>query len=126
MYDNFANLLKQKGLKPKDVSVGTGIREGVFSDWKNGRYTPKIDKLQKIAEFLGISVEYLMTGQDTEKESASGKKYYFSDETAEMAQQLFENKELRMLFDASRDSRPEDLQMAADLLARLKGTNPNG
>ncbi|HAB94850.1 MAG TPA: XRE family transcriptional regulator, partial [Lachnospiraceae bacterium] len=33
---------------------------------------------------------------------------------------------MRVLFDAAQDSRPEDLQMAADLLRRLKKTNPDG
>lgn len=46
-------------------------------------------------------------------------------ETAEIAQQLFEDKDLRVLFDAARDSSPEDLQMAAELLRRLKGANPD-
>jgi hypothetical protein len=40
-----------------------------------------------------------------------------------MAQKLFENQGMRILFDAAQNSRPEDLKMAADLLERLKGTN---
>lgn len=88
--------------------------------------TPKADRVQKIADYFGVSTEYLITGKDTEKVSDSGEKYYFSDETAEMAQELFENKDIRMLFDAARDSKPEDLRMAADLLLRLKGTNNDG
>lgn len=88
--------------------------------------TPKADRVQKIADYFGVSTEYLITGKDTEKVSDSGEKYYFSNETAEMAQELFENKDIRMLFDAARDSKPEDLRMAADLLLRLKGTNNDG
>lgn len=126
MYDTFEKLLKSKGLTASKVSQNTGIATSTFTDWKKGRYTPKADKMQKIADFLGVSVDYLITGKDTEKESDSGKKYYFSDETAEIAQELYEKNGMRMLFDAARDSKPEDLQMAADLLKRLKGTNPNG
>ena len=126
MWEVFEHLMKQRGLRIIDVQRGTGIPYSTFTDWKAGRYTPKADKMNKIAAFFGVSVEYLVTGKDIEKESTEGNKYYFSDTTAETAQLLYENKDMRILFDAARDSKPEDLQMAADLLRRLKGTNPNG
>ena len=51
---------------------------------------------------------------------------YYDDDTAEMAQTLFENEDMRLLFDAAQGCTPADLKMAADLLKRLKGTNPDG
>ena len=84
------------------------------------------ERLQKIADYFHVSVDYLLTGKDTPKESQSGKIYYFDDETAEAAQELFESKEMRLLFDAAKGSRPEDLKMAEDFLRRLKETNPEG
>lgn len=126
MFQYFEQIMNEKKLKMSDVARGAGIPYSTLTDWKVGRYTPKLDKLQKIADFLGVSLEYLQTGKDSEKESDSGKKYYFSDKTAEVAQELFENSEMRLLFDAAKDSKPEDLKMAADLLKRLKETNPYG
>lgn len=126
MYAYFEGLMKAKGLKIADVSRKTGVPYSSFTDWKAGRYTPKADKLQKIADFFGVSIEYLTTGKDSEKESTSGKKYYFDDDTAQKAQELFDNPELRILFDAARGSKAADLQMAVDLLKRLKETNPDG
>ena len=35
---------------------------------KAGRYTPKQDKMQKIADYFGVSIEYLMTGEEKEWE----------------------------------------------------------
>lgn len=125
-YEVFEMLCNKKGVKPFHVSKETGVSTATLSSWKTGRYIPKPDKLQKIADYFGVSVEYLRTGKGTEKESTSGQKYYFDDETAEKAQELFENPGMRILFDAARDSKPEDLQMAADLLKRLKETNPDG
>ena len=40
-----------------------------LSDWKRGKSTPKIDKLQKIAAFLNVTTEYL-TGNEKESEIA--------------------------------------------------------
>ena len=64
MNDTFAKLLKEKKLKPIDVSKATGISPATLSDWKTGKSKPKQDKLIKIADYFGVTVDYLMTGQD--------------------------------------------------------------
>ena len=120
MYDNYAKIRDSKGLKDYNVAKGTGISPGTFGDWKAGNYTPKVDKLQKIADFLGVSLEYLQTGKDSAKESVSGKKYYFDDATAEMAQELYQNSEMRVLFDAQRDMEPEDMKAVYNMVLALK------
>lgn len=125
-YENYAKLKEAKGVNDFAVSKATGIAPATMSDWKNGRTEPKIDKLQKIADYFNVSIEYLMTGKDTEKVSDSGKKYYFSDETAELAQRAFEDKSTRILMDATRDLKPDDMKMVIDLAMRLKGTNTDG
>lgn len=66
MYEIFERLLKEKNLKGADVTRATGIASSTLTDWKKGRYTPKQDKLQKIADFLGVSLEYLTTGKEKE------------------------------------------------------------
>lgn len=68
MYEIFERLLKEKNLKGADVTRATGIASSTLTDWKKGRYTPKQDKLQKIADFLGVSLEYLTTGKEKEWE----------------------------------------------------------
>ena len=116
MYEIFEKLCEAKGLTPYKVSKATGIPTATLSNWKARRYTPKQDKLQKIADFLGVSLEYLMTGE----EKAEERKYYLNDETAAIAQDIFEHKELRLLFDAARDAAPEDIETAHSMLLALK------
>lgn len=64
MYKIFEKLLKEKGLKAADVTRATGIKSPVFSEWKKGKSRPNTEKMIKIAKFLGVSVEYLTTGED--------------------------------------------------------------
>lgn len=122
-YEAFEKLCKAKNVTAADVSRATGIATATLSNWKNGNYTPKSDKLKVIADYFEVTLDFI-TGEEIETEN--GKKYYFNDETAQIAQSLFEQKDLRMLFDAAQDCKPEDLKMAADLLKRLKGTNADG
>lgn len=46
------------------MAKATGITKSTFSDWKSGRSNPKNDKLQKIAAFLGVSVDYFTSGEE--------------------------------------------------------------
>ena len=68
MYEIFVNLLIENNKKAIDVSKATGIPASTFSDWKKGRSVPKQDKLQKIADFFRVSVDYLMTGKEPEED----------------------------------------------------------
>ena len=116
MYEIFAKLLEEKGLKAADVTRATGIKSPVFSEWKKGKSNPNTEKMIKIANFLGVSVEYLTTG----KEPEINDKYYLNEETAQVAQEIFENKELRALFDVQRDMEPEDLKALHNMALALK------
>ena len=64
MYEIYQRLLDEKGLKNADVARATGISNMTLSDWKRGKSVPKSDKMRKIAEYLNVSVDYLMTGTD--------------------------------------------------------------
>ena len=59
MYEIYRKLRDEKKCKDADVAKATGITKSTFSDWKSGRSKPKDEKLKKIAEFFGVSVDYL-------------------------------------------------------------------
>lgn len=69
MYEIFSDLLQKYGVTPYKVSKKTGVSQSTLSDWKRGISTPKQDKLQKIADYFGVTIDYLMKGkEDTQKE----------------------------------------------------------
>ena len=80
---------------------------------KFNKNVPSMDKVKRIAEFLDVPMAEL-TGED----APSG--YYLNDETAKAAQEIFENKELRALFDVQRDMEPEDLRALHNMALALK------
>lgn len=71
VYQRYCEVRDKLNYKDSDVSKGANITKSTFSDWKAGRYTPKQDKMQRIAEFLGVTTEYLMTGNESTKQSPS-------------------------------------------------------
>lgn len=66
MYEIFEQLLSKYGVTAYRVAKETGITTATLTNWKQGKYTPKQDKLQKIADYFGVSLDYLMTGNTTE------------------------------------------------------------
>ena len=68
MYEIFEQLLKKHGITPYKVSKATGISTATLSDWKNGRSIPKSDKMQILADYFGVSFEYLTTGRSPDSE----------------------------------------------------------
>jgi transcriptional regulator with XRE-family HTH domain len=60
MYDNFRHIIEGKGITPYRVAKDTKIPTSTMSDWKNGKSVPKMDKLVKIADYLGVSLEELV------------------------------------------------------------------
>ena len=61
-YKIFDKLLKINNTTVYRVSKGTGISASTFTDWKNGRSIPKIDKIKLIADFFDVPLDYMMGG----------------------------------------------------------------
>lgn len=59
MYEIFEKLLKERNITAYRVAKDTGITTATLTDWKKGRTQPKMDKLQKIADYFGVSLDYL-------------------------------------------------------------------
>lgn len=69
MYEIFEKLLAEKGVTAYRVSKETGVTTATLTSWKQGKYTPKPEKLQKIADYFDVSLEYLMTGKTNDNVS---------------------------------------------------------
>ena len=66
MYEIFEKLMQGKNVSMYRVAKDTGIAQATLIDWKKGRYVPKIDKLQKIADYFGVTVDYLLGTEQKE------------------------------------------------------------
>ena len=76
MYERFNKLLQEKGLTAYKVAKATGVSRSTLAAWKKKEYTPKLDKLQKLANYLGVSVYYL-TGEVSDYDAMRQQKIDF-------------------------------------------------
>ena len=70
MYEVFEQLLQKHGVTPYKVAKEAGVTQTALSNWKSGRSTPSSKTLQKVADYFGVTVDYLMTGRVDAKEKA--------------------------------------------------------
>lgn len=114
-------ICKERKIPVSKLEKECGFSNGYLSSLKKG-VLPS-DRLKKVADYLHLDVEYLSTGVQSDSQPS----YYFDDETAMLAQELFDNKELRALFDVQRGMSADDLQalfgMALALKRKEKGTD---
>lgn len=57
-------LLKEQGKTQTALATYIGIRVATVSAWKAQNTDPSANLLEKIAEFFGVSVDYLVTGKE--------------------------------------------------------------
>lgn len=107
-------ICKERNIPISKLEKDLGYSNGYIGQLRKGVFPS--DRLADIAEYLDLSVSYLMTGKEKEEPTI----YYTNEETAAVAQEIFENKELRALFSVQRDMAPEDLKALHNMALALK------
>lgn len=72
-FDTFDELCKKKGIKPKAAVIEIGLSNSIATKWKKTGATPQGETLNKIANYFGVSTDYLL-GNKTEEAPALTKK----------------------------------------------------
>ena len=65
MYQKYVLLKDKKCVTDYKVAQETGVTRSTFTDWKNGRSNPKLDKLKKIADYFEVTIEYFLENQSS-------------------------------------------------------------
>ena len=106
--------LTVNGYNQADLARHMHVSTATTAKWCTGQTMPRIDKIQSICNWLGLEKTDLLDDQMDD-----AKPYYINDDAREIAQFLFENPDYKVLFDASRKVRKEDLLIVKELLDRF-------
>ena len=137
MYSIFEMLLREKGLTVADVCRATGIRQSTMSNWKSRNNMLSAKNAQLIANFFGVSVDFLMGRNEynlVPKEEYERLKekidkqlggYYFNDETARVAHEMFTDPDMKSLFHMKQTMDPKKFKTYMDFIkAQYKLEHP--
>lgn len=99
----------------EELSEKSGVPLGTLNKILAGQtMDPKFETLKAICKALEIRLSDL-----DEYESQNG--YYLDPEAAEIAQEVQQRPELKILFDASRKVSADDLKFVVDMIDRMQG-----
>ena len=110
--ENLKYYMKLHNKNQADLINDLGFNKSSVSTWCNGTRLPRMDKVDILAKYFDIN----RSDKDTEHKPS----YYLNPETSRIAQKIYDNKELSVLFDAAQDAEPEDLQALHGMLMALK------
>ena len=68
--NNINLCLAERGMNGAELARALGFSSGVYSQWNTGLTTPRKSTIKKIADYFGVSVEYLL--RDNEKAAPEG------------------------------------------------------
>ncbi len=114
---NIARMLSETGHTQRELADFCGVHPSTPSAWVLGKKAPRPTKLAKICEFFGCTLQELL------QPKSEGKSYYVEEYAAELAQLLYEHPDYKVLFDAVRTVKKEDLEFVKDFIDRLRGRN---
>ena len=114
--ENLKYYMKLHNKNQADLINDLGFNKSSVSTWCNGTRLPRMDKVDILAKYFDINRSDLIEDKDTEHKQS----YYLNPETSRIAQKIYDNKELSVLFAAAQDAEPEDLQALHGMLMALK------
>ena len=104
LYENIKTICDEKGISVNKLEKDLKLPRS--SIMKYNASIPSVEKIRLISEYLGTSIDAIV--------HADGQSdWYIDPATAKMAQEVFADPDTRMLFDAARDAKPEDIRLAA-------------
>ena len=104
----------EKKLTQEELAQATGLSRSAIGMYESGSREPNFETLEILADFFNVDMNTLLD------RTQSKQGYYLNPEAAKIAQALYDNPGMRILFDAAKNVSAEDLKAAAELISRMK------
>ena len=117
---SFKEMLKylrmRENLSQSELADKLGVAKSTISMYEVGKREPDFETLEAIADFFNVDMNFLLGKDGSENDT-----YYLHDEARELAQFMFKNPEYKVLFDASRKVKKEDIAFVKEMIDRVRG-----
>lgn len=123
-FDRIEELLKKNDTTAYKMAKATGISTGLISQWKKRSQQPSGKKLALVADYFGVSVDYLL-GKENIPDSAvfydeDDNVVTFDKEVYDILDTIRKRPDMRLLFSVSKKATKEDILKAIKIIEALK------
>ena len=127
MAAKISKLRQEKNLTLEEMAQKVGVSKSTVLKWESGSISNmRRDKIAKIAKALNVSPVYLMGWDENQNDlddQSAPPDYYYNKEVRELADFLHKNPDYKVLFDASRKVKPEDIEFVKTMIERMGGND---
>lgn len=114
-----------------DIARDLGLKQGTVSTWMTGTRVPRMDKIDMLCDYFNVPRSALMephtedyyqkylNGQPLPLDNTTLKPYYYNDQTAKIAQEIFDNTDLGWLHHNVPKMPPEDIAVLKKMAEAL-------
>lgn len=122
--ENIRFLRTKKGYSQDDIANMLGYKSfTTIQKWESGVSEPPLKALKKLSEIFNIDMNDLATKKLAYDTNENNNVYYLDDDARDMAQFLYENPDYKVLFDASRKVKKEDIEFVKEMIDRMSNKN---
>jgi transcriptional regulator with XRE-family HTH domain len=122
--ENIRFLRTKNGYSQDDIANMLGYKSfTTIQKWESGVSEPPLKALKKLSEIFNIDMNDLATKKLSLNINEDNNVYYLDDDARDMAQFLYENPDYKVLFDASRKVKKEDIQFVKEMIDRMSNNN---
>ena len=122
--ENIRFLRTKKGYSQDDIANMLGYKSfTTIQKCESGVSEPPLKALKKLSEIFNIDMNDLATKKLSYNTNEDNNVYYLDDDARDMAQFLYENPDYKVLFDASRKVKKEDIQFVKEMIDRMSNKN---
>ena len=110
--------LSENQMTQAELANKLGVGTTSVYNWCNGIKSPRMDKVDAMCDLFHCNRSDLI---EDKKEPSPEEQYYLDPDARDMAQFLFESPEYKVLFDASRKVKKEDIEFVKQMIDRIRG-----
>lgn len=116
-------LLEARDMNQNELAKVLHVSESTVGKWTLGKSMPRtMGVIQQIADFFNVGKSYLLEEDavpGSHDDHTAERPYYLDPEVAEMANELKENPDMRILFDASRKLSKQDMKTVINMVKAI-------
>lgn len=117
---NLNSYIETSGKTQLEIARNIGVSPQTFNTWCKGIAIPRMGKIQALADYFHINKSDLLEDKSNSNKEET---YYLNDDARDMAQFLYENPDYKVLFDASRKVKKEDIQFVKEMIDRMSNND---
>lgn len=108
----FKSLRIREGLTQGEIAEKLGVTRSAVGNWEQGKREPDFETAELIADFFNVDMNVLTGNAD--------KTYYEDIQIKQIASEIYENQELKLLFNAAKELNSDKLHAIIDFVNRMK------